>query len=427
MEGFPRNLERALASGRRILRCGHLRYFDYPFPALLQSLNEAIDPQSPLFPFLRIEPGSPVRLCYTLERAEVDRSSTLRARALPRACLAQLQEAINRLHAWAEDPQVPRGTQDFCRSFALPDPMLDPEAYHLTHGPGGWRVHILWGYDSDDAPAIKPLSKRATQWPDSAERLDLAERFRRARTRQPFPWRTACRVLLILLALLALGYTLKRSLPAIMDYVRAYRETTQSRLNALQHELLQTQAKLREAEVAHVAAEQANQQAAKERAAEQAAYDKLKAALATLKSRYQTTLNALHAAQDNQQAAEAQVIALQDDLKALKVQHAEQVRLVKQWRTKATQLEQQNNQLQEAKKILHALEAELKQARQQTERYRRICQELVGLLRRADPEFPEVQNWQELDTYLSKQQKRWWEFWKSSEGDSNERDNRTAR
>ena len=513
----PCEIAFALADGRRLLRCGSQRYVDYPFPALLQSVNEAIDISSPLFPVLAVEPGPPERLRYALARAGIVERASLRTRPLPRACLRQLQEAIDCLHAWAEDPQVPRGTQDFCRTFALPDPVLDPEAYQLSRGPGGWRVHILWGYESHEAPAIKPHSARSAHWPDSAERVSLDERFRKAQSRFALPWGVYVRRLLVCLFIVLFGsvlwhYTLKG-----VAQLRAYRESTWVRLEAMQQALDEAQTSFvavqsrcetlqRDLEAAcsqrqaaewrvktvleeqetirsrasalqdALVAAQSNQQAAegqvttlqeelealKERYADrestwvrlkamqqaldeaqtsfiavqsrcetlqrdleaacsqrQAAEWRVKTLLEeqeTIRSRVSALQDALVAAQSSQQAAEGQVTTLQEELEALKERYAKQVRLVKQWHAKATRLEQQNKQLQEVKVRSQTLEADLKQAQQQSEHYRRICETLIGILRRADSNFAEVRNFQELDAYLSKKEGRWWEFWKKSEG-----------
>ncbi|MGN0886214.1 MAG: hypothetical protein ACI4RT_04365 [Candidatus Spyradenecus sp.] len=509
----PYPCEIALVDGRRLLRCGLQSYVDYPFPALLQSLNEEIAPASPLFPFLTILPGTPEKLRYALARAGVAEHSSLRNRALPRACLRQLQEAINRLHAWAEDPQVPGGTQDFCRNFALPDPVLDPEAYQLSRGPGGWRVHVLWGYESDEAPAIKPLSALSAHWADSADRVALAERFRKARPRFVLPWRACVRRLFVCLLILFLGSRLWHYASECvegMERLRAYRASALVCLEAMQQSLNETQAELaaaqsrceaqqRDLEAAHSRQQEAEarvatlqgehtalqqqciglernleaarfqRQAAEARATTllkdqeairnnvselqdkltlaqtgqqdaemrvvmlQAECDSLREELSQIKSGQRSMVkqvrdaldkceslqhkcdvlqDALTSTQSSQQEAETQVTTLKGELNALKTQYAKQVRLGKLWHTKATQLEQQNKQLQDLKARHQALEDNLKQERQQSELYRRICVGLIDTLRRADPNLPEVKNLQEIDAYLSKRDERWWKLWK---------------
>lgn len=506
----PCEIALALTGGRRLLCCGLQRYVDYPFPALLQSLNEDIAPASPLFPFLTVLPGTPEKLRYALGRAGITERSSLRARALPKACLRQLQEAIDRLHAWAEDPQVPGGTQEFCRTFALPDPVLDPEAYQFTRGPGGWRVHVLWGYESDKAPAIKPLSALSAHWADSAERVALVERFRKARPRFVLPWRAYVRRLFVCLLILFLGSRLWHYASEGVEQLRAYRASTLVRLEAMQQSLGEAQAELaavqsrceaqqRDLETAHARQQEAEarvatlqgertalqqqciglerdleaahfqRQAAEARATTllkdqeairnnvselqdelvsaqsgqqdsearavmlQAECDSLREELSRIKPdqrnmikqvrdaldkceslqhRCNALQDALTSTQSSQQEAETQVTTLKGELNALKTQYAKQVRLGKLWHTKATQLEQQNKQLQDLKARHQALEDNLKQERQQSELYRRICVGLIDTLRRADPNLPEVKNLQEIDAYLSKRDERWWKLWK---------------
>ena len=178
-----------LGGSDELLKIGTTPYWQLDFQNVLLEVNRAKTVDEPLFPNLVADLGNARGTFVVMDGAghEILRHSTSLAKAaLPRSCLNALQAAIDQLHAWAEDPRVPPEKREFCRSFCLPDPQKDPNAYRMTGGPFSRKLHVLWGYEKKGSSAFLPKSKISETWEDAANRRNVGEMCRGSLIRRVF-------------------------------------------------------------------------------------------------------------------------------------------------------------------------------------------------------------------------------------------------
>lgn len=189
-----------LASPDCVLRVGTNPYWHLDFTNLLRGVNSAKSVNEVVFPDPTVEPGyCGVSFALTdVDGNEVlKHSSSLKEKAIPKHCLRKLQDAIDQLHAWAEDPRVPLEKRAFCKKFVLPDPKLDPEAYRLTGGLFSRRLHVLWGYQKVGSTSFLPTSRLAEKWDDASMRRNIFKECRGSLLRRVFKPRNIVLMLLV--------------------------------------------------------------------------------------------------------------------------------------------------------------------------------------------------------------------------------------
>ena len=165
-----------LAGPECFLRSGINPYWHLDFANLIRGVNRAETVKEVVFPNPQQEPGG-TAVSYALTDTEgnevLEKSISLRDKAIPSRCRKKLQAAIDQMHTWAEDPRVPMEKREFCRRFRLPDPKKDPEAYRMSGGTFSRKLHVLWGYEKEGSKAFLPKSKISEKWDDAASREDI--------------------------------------------------------------------------------------------------------------------------------------------------------------------------------------------------------------------------------------------------------------
>lgn len=120
---------------------------------------------------------------------------------LTRRDVKRLQKVIDHLHEVALSPDCSQVNSGFLKNFRLPDPAVMPEAWRVS---GNRRqLILLWGYTNQAANAtFLPASAVSGDWPDAADRKDIATLLKPYTSSFEIPWRI---IILILLILLLIG------------------------------------------------------------------------------------------------------------------------------------------------------------------------------------------------------------------------------
>lgn len=171
-----------------VLKCGGKPYWHADFNGLLQDAGRLDDGSDSVFPSVAAATDGEVTYVQ-MDAAGNDVlgwSTSLKRHEIPRRCLKSLQRAIDRMHAWAEDPGVPYEKRAFCREFRLPDPKKCPEAYRLAGHGFSRRLYVLWGYEKEGTAAFLPSSRISAKWEDAGERRDVAQTCRNGLWRRMF-------------------------------------------------------------------------------------------------------------------------------------------------------------------------------------------------------------------------------------------------
>lgn len=105
---------------------------------------------------------------------------SLETTTIPSSEWKRFFRCINGLHKIANDEggRYPEEYRNFIKSFRLPDPKTMPEAYRLEKGLFRKRLHVLWGYEADDAKnsSLLPMSSNVLDaWGDKDQRTDMAK------------------------------------------------------------------------------------------------------------------------------------------------------------------------------------------------------------------------------------------------------------
>lgn len=159
-----------------LLRSGTKSYWHIDFASLLRAVNSTKSVNEVIFPEPLQESGGNT-VTFALTDADgnevLKKSVSLRNKVIPRSCLKKLQAAIDQMHKWADDSQVPIEKREFLRSFCLPDPKKDPDAYRMSGGPFSRKLHVLWGYEKVGSKSFLPKSKISEKWDDATSRKDI--------------------------------------------------------------------------------------------------------------------------------------------------------------------------------------------------------------------------------------------------------------
>lgn len=93
--------------------------------------------------------------------------------SIPPDQIELLQNAIQILHEWSDDKNIPKDKRNLCKELLLPDPSKNPDAYILSGPLWNRKLHVNWVNFSDQG--VKPLSDFAKikKWEDCDERKDL--------------------------------------------------------------------------------------------------------------------------------------------------------------------------------------------------------------------------------------------------------------
>lgn|GEM_PF-6195675 len=87
----------------------------------------------------------------------------------------RVQDEIERLHAMANDVNVPADRREFFRNLQLPDPQYMPECWRTT-GLFRRKLHIIWGLTKEGRHStFLPASANAESWGDKSERIPLCD------------------------------------------------------------------------------------------------------------------------------------------------------------------------------------------------------------------------------------------------------------
>ena len=187
-----------------VLKSGATPYWQNDFASLIRGINSAKTVNETVFPNPLPEQGN-TGVSYALMDAAGNevfkRSISLKEKAIPDCCLKKLQAAIDQLHAWAEDPRVPREKREFCKRFCLPDPKKDPDAYRMTGSCFSRKLHVLWGYQKEGTTAFLPSSRISESWDDASLRKNVYEVCRSSSFRRLFRMRNIVLTLIMIGAL----------------------------------------------------------------------------------------------------------------------------------------------------------------------------------------------------------------------------------
>lgn len=185
----PSGYQIELSSPDCVLCSGMHPYWHIDFTSLIREVNKNQTVNEVVFPDPTPTSGySGVSYSLTDKSGNeiLKNSFSLKEKAIPLSALKTLQAAIEKIHAWAEDPRVPQEKRDFCRKFALPDPWKDPEAYRLTGGMFSRKLHVLWGYQKKGTEVFLPASRVSAKWDDCSSRKSIFKECRGSLWRRIF-------------------------------------------------------------------------------------------------------------------------------------------------------------------------------------------------------------------------------------------------
>ena len=177
MEARKRNGLKLTEADGRPLRCGAFCYWDAELAAVVTSDNEFC----PLVEFKRTSAEAKTFESVFRMDSKSGRELCWDSKPIGNGVLVSADDArafvdaLDRLHQKANLPNTTGEARQFIRSFRVPHPRDNPEAWRIATVGGRRLLLVLWGYakTSSGQDAVKPLTSTSATWTDKDERIDL--------------------------------------------------------------------------------------------------------------------------------------------------------------------------------------------------------------------------------------------------------------